>query len=103
MQVRPTDEGGISPPNLLVIHEAPRRGYGTERHYIPFVPQIVQQINDTNRELLVKPPKGLLCLGREKAALAYVEPLLMVSLVACHLPGALQSGLTMRGASIAYS
>ena len=81
MQVRPTDEEGISPPNLLVINEAPGRGYGTERHFIPYVPQIVQQINDIERELLVKAPKGLLSLGREKAALAYVEPLLRVSLL----------------------
>ncbi|CAK0783921.1 hypothetical protein CVIRNUC_007121 [Coccomyxa viridis] len=75
-QVRPTDEEGISPPNLLVINEAPGRGYGTERHFIPYVPQIVQQVNDIERELLVKAPTGLLSLGREKAALAYVEPLL---------------------------
>ena len=81
MQVRPTDEEGISPPNLLVINEAPGRGYSTERHFIPYVPQIVQQIDDIERELLVKAPKGLLSLGREKAALAYVEPLLRVSLL----------------------
>ncbi len=89
VQVRPTDEEGISPPNLLVINEAPGRGYGTERHFIPYVPQIVQQVNDIERELLVKAPTGLLSLGREKAALAYVEPLLRVSLLAtfCQKPG----------------
>ena len=79
--MRPTDEEGISPPNLLVINEAPGRGYGTERHFIPYVPQIVQHINDIEKELLVKAPEGLLSLGREKAALAYVEPLLRVSLL----------------------
>ena len=95
MQVRPTDDEGISPPNLLVIHEAPERGYGTERHFIPYVPQIVQQINDNEKELLVKAPKGLLNLGREKAALDYVEPLLRVSLLPSMLPGAWQSGPAM--------
>ena len=97
VQVRPTDEEGLSPPNLLVIHEAPRRGYGAERHFIPYVPQIVQQINDLERELLVKAPKGLLSLGREKAAVAFVEPLLRVSLLPCMLPGAWQSGCNMQG------
>ena len=81
MQVKPTDDEGISPPNLLVIHEHPDRGYGTEQHYIPCVPEIVQQINDSKRELLIKAPKGLLQLGRERAALQYVEPLLKVHLL----------------------
>ena len=78
LQVKSTDEEGLSPPNLLVIHEEPERGYGSERHYIPYVPQIVKEIDSVHRELLVKPPKGLLKLGRERAALRYVEPLLKV-------------------------
>ena len=78
LQVKSTDEAGLSPPNLLVIHEDPERGYGLERHYIPYVPQIVKQVDRSTQELLVKPPKGLLNLGRERAALKYVEPLLKV-------------------------
>ena len=64
-----------------MIHEEPERGYDAERHYIPYVPEIVQQISGVEKELLVKPPKGLLQLGREKAALRYVEPLLKVALM----------------------
>ncbi len=78
LQVKSTDEEGLSPPNLLVIDESPERGYGSERHYIPYVPQIVKEIDTRTQELLVKPPKGLLQLGRERAALKYVEPLLKV-------------------------
>ena len=78
LQVKSTDEEGLSPPNLLVIHEDPERGYGSERHYIPYVPQIVKQIDNDYQELLIKPPKGLLQLGRERAALRFVEPLLKV-------------------------
>ena len=80
LQVKSTDEEGLSPPNLVVIHENPERGYGSERHYIPYVPQIVKQIDSSTQELLVKPPKGLLQLGRERAALEYVEPLLKVQM-----------------------
>ena len=78
LQVKSTDEEGLSPPNLLVIDENPERGYGSERHYIPYVPQIVKEIDTRTQELLVKPPKGLLQLGRERSALRYVEPQLKV-------------------------
>ncbi len=79
--MKTTDDEGLSPPNLLVIHNDPERGYGTERHYIPYVPQIVKRTDESKQELLIRPPRGLLQLGREKAALRYVEPLLKVDIV----------------------
>lgn len=73
----------LSPPNLLVINSNPDHGYGPEHHQIPHVEGIVRSADAQERLVLVDPPLGLLDLGRQQAALQFLEPLLEVLLFSC--------------------
>jgi len=70
----------LSPPNLLVVNSDAEHGYGEEHHQIPYVEGIVRSVDAEQRSVLVDPPKGLLDLGRQQAAMQFLEPLLQV----CH-------------------
>lgn len=68
----------LSPPNLLVVNSDAEHGYGEEQHQIPYVEGIVHSVDAEQRLVLVDPPKGLLDLGRQQAAMQFLEPLLQV-------------------------
>ena len=60
------------------VSEAGGSGCFADTNIAPCLQEIVQEVDVEQRLLRIAAPKGLLALGRQKAALRYLEPLLRV-------------------------
>jgi len=68
-------------PLLRVVGAAAGDARGAaarEEHLVPFVREIVPQLDAGARTALLRPPPGLLELGRRRRLLAHLRPLLLV-------------------------
>ena len=85
MQVKSTEAPHLSPALLKVVNARPEGAQArlgiSERHLIPYVPEIVQEIDQVANAAFIQPPKGLLNLGRQQLLLDIIEPRIMVRLV----------------------
>ena len=82
MQVIQSDETHISPQLVKVVNRKPEgvpAGQDLcEKHMIPFVPDIFVQLDETAQEAFIKPPKGLLQLGRQQLLIDIIAPRILV-------------------------
>eukprot|EP00884_Botryococcus_braunii_P016015 jgi/Botrbrau1/3097/Bobra.0070s0082.2 len=73
-------EGQVAPHLLRVTNTDVDPVYGKgakEEHFIPLVPQIVLGVDWSLRAVVLRPPKGLLGLGRQRLLISYLGPLLL--------------------------
>jgi hypothetical protein len=81
MQIIRNGEAGLASDLIRVVNEDVDARFGEgarEEHLIPLVPQIVVGADVSLRVVALRPPKGLLRLGKQSMLIAYLEPILLV-------------------------
>ena len=82
LQVKSTEARHLSPELLKVVNARPEGAQArpgiSERHLVPYVLEIFQEIDPVNNAAFIQPPKGLLKLGRQQLLLDIIEPRIMV-------------------------
>ena len=80
--MKSTEAQHLSPELLKVVNSRPEGAQArpgiSERHLIPYVPEIFQEVDASANTVYIQPPKGLLELGRQQLLLDIIEPRIMV-------------------------
>ena len=80
--MKSTEAQHLSPELLKVVNSRPEGAQArpgiSERHLIPYVPEIFQELDASANTVFIQPPKGLLELGRQQLLLDIIEPRIMV-------------------------
>lgn len=75
-------DANLSPPLITVVNESPEGVPSLpglqEKHIIPFVREIFVQLDSAAQVAHVRPPAGLLQLGRKRLMLDIIAPRLLV-------------------------
>ena len=78
----------LSPALVRVVNDKPgdaepRPGI-RERHSLPFVPEIFVGFSSSAKEAVIRPPRGLLQLGRQQLLLDIISPRILVTICFLH-------------------